>query len=149
MIAVDTNLLVYAHRSGLPEHRQAQRAVEKACGNPKGWAIPVFCAAEFWAVVTHPSSSPRPSRAKEARAFLAELCAAGAKVLYPRDGFMERLARLASDLKIQGPRIFDLQIALVAFEGGASEIWTHDRHFASLPGLPARDPLQQGGIAPS
>ena len=141
MIAVDTNLLVYAHRSSLPEHRQAQRAVEKACGNPKGWSIPVFCAAEFWAVVTHASSSPRPSQAEEARAFLAELCAAGAKVLYPRDGFMERLARLASDLKIQGPRIFDLQIALVSFEGGASEIWTHDRHFASLPGLPARDPL--------
>jgi len=108
MIAVDTNLLVYAHRSGLPEHRQAQRAVEKACGNPKGWAIPVFCAAEFWAVVTHPSSSPRPSQAKEARAFLAELCAAGAKVLYPRDGFLERLARLASDLKIRGPWIFRL-----------------------------------------
>jgi hypothetical protein len=54
---------------------------------------------------------------------------------------MERLAQLASDLKIQGPRIFDLQIALVSFEGGASEIWTHDRGFVSLPGLPARDPL--------
>ena len=141
MIAVDTNLLVYAHRSGLPEHRQAQRAIEKACGNPKGWAIPAFCAAEFWAVATHPSSSVRASRAEEARAFLTELTAAGAKVLYPRDGFMERLAQMASDLKVQGPRIFDLQIALVSFEGGASEIWTHDRHFVSLPGLPARDPL--------
>jgi len=141
MIALDTNLLVYAHRSGLPEHRPAQRAVEKACLNPKGWAIPVFCAAEFWAVVTHPSGSPRPSQAEEARGFLAELSAAGAKVLYPRDGFMERLAQLATDLKIQGPRIFDLQIALVSFEGGASEIWTHDRRFVSLPGLPARDPL--------
>lgn len=141
MIALDTNLLVYAHRSGLPEHRRAQRAIEKACGSRKGWAIPVFCAAEFWAVVTHPSSSGRPSQAGEARAFLAELCAAGAKVLHPRDGFMERLAQLACDLNIQGPRIFDLQIALVSFEGGASEIWTHDRRFASLPGLPARDPL--------
>jgi predicted nucleic acid-binding protein len=141
MIAIDTNLLVYAHRSGLPEHRPSQRAIEKACGHPQGWAIPAFCAAEFWAVVTDASSSPRPSRAEEARAFLAELCAAGAKVLYPRDGFMERLAQLASDLKIQGFRILDLQIALVSFEGGASEIWTHDRHFVSLPGLPARDPL--------
>jgi predicted nucleic acid-binding protein len=121
--------------------RQAQRAIEKPCGNPKGWAIPAFCAAEFWAVVTDPSGSPRPSQAGEARAFLAELGAAGAKVLYPHDGFMERLAQLASNLKIQGLRIFDLQIALVSFEGGASEIWTHDRHFASLPGLPARDPL--------
>ena len=119
----------------------SRRAIEKACGKPKGWAIPVFCAAEFWAVVTHPSGSPRPSQAEEARGFLAELSAAGAKVLYPRDGFMERLAQLATDLKIQGPRIFDLQIALVSFEGGASEIWTHDRRFVSLPGLPARDPL--------
>jgi predicted nucleic acid-binding protein len=141
MIAVDTSLLVYAHRSGLPEHRRAQRAIEKACGNPNGWAIPAFCAAEFWAVVTHPSSLGRPSQAEEARAFLAELCAAGAKVLHPRDGFIGRLTQLASDLSIQGPRIFDLQIALVSFEGGAREIWTHDRRFVSLPGLPARDPL--------
>jgi hypothetical protein len=96
MIALDTNLLVYAHRSGLPEHRPARRTVEKAFGNPKGWAILAFCAAEFWAVVTHPSGSPRPWQAEEARAFLAELSAAGAKGLYPRDGFMERLAQLAS-----------------------------------------------------
>ena len=54
---------------------------------------------------------------------------------------MERLTRVAGDRKIEGSRIFDLQIALVSFEGGASEIWTHDRHFVSLPGLPARDPL--------
>ena len=92
-------------------------------------------------MVTHPSSSGRPSRAEEAPAFLAALCAAGAQVLYPRDGFMERLTRVAGDLKIEGSRIFDLQIALVSFEGGASEIWTHDRRFVSLPGLPARDPL--------
>jgi uncharacterized protein len=141
MIAVDTNLLIYAHRSGLPEHRRAQRAVEKACANAKGWAIPAFCMTEFWSVVTHPSGSPPPSQPEVARAFLAELCAAGAKILCPREGFMERLTQMATGLKIQGPRIFDFQIALVSFEGGASEIWTHDRHFVSLPGLPARDPL--------
>lgn len=141
MIALDTNLLVYAHRSGLPQHRPAQRAIEKACANRRGWAIPAFCVAEFWAVVTHPSSSGRPSRGEEAAAFLAELFEAGAKVLRPGDGFVERLTRLAGELKIQGPRIFDLQIALAALEGGATEIWTHDRDFVSLPGLAARDPL--------
>ena len=141
MIALDTNLLVYAHRSGLPEHRRARHAIEKACGDRKGWAIPAFCVAEFWAVVTHPSSSGRPSQAEEARAFLSELCAAGAKVLHPRDGFVDRLTRLACDLRVQGPRIFDLQIALVSFEGGATEIWTHDRRFVTLPGIPAKDPL--------
>jgi predicted nucleic acid-binding protein len=48
---------------------------------------------------------------------------------------------LASELNLQGPRIFDLQIALASLEGGATEIWTHDRDFVSLPGLPAKDPL--------
>jgi len=42
---------------------------------------------------------------------------------------------------VQGPRIFDLQIALTAFENGATEIWTHDRNFLSLPGLRVRDPF--------
>jgi uncharacterized protein len=141
MIALDTNLLVYAHRSGLPEHRPAQQAIERACAIRKGWAIPAFCAAEFWAVVTHPSSSGRPSQAEEASAFLDELFKAGARVIGPREGFVRRLANLACGLKVQGPRIFDLQIALASLEGGATEFWTHDRDFVSLPGLPVRDPL--------
>jgi hypothetical protein len=49
--------------------------------------------------------------------------------------------RHACDLKIQGRRIFDLQIALASLEAGATEIWTHDRNFVSLPGLPVKDPL--------
>lgn len=141
MIAIDTNLLVYAHRSSLPEHRRARRAIEKASGNRQGWGIPAFCAAEFWAVVTHPANASGSSQEEEARAYLAELCAAGARVLHPHDGFVERLTQLACDLKIRGARIFDLQIALVAFEAGASEIWTHDRHFVGLSGLPVKDPL--------
>lgn len=57
------------------------------------------------------------------------------------EGFAKRLVGLASELNLQGPRIFDLQIALASLEGGATEIWTHDRDFVSLPGLPAKDPL--------
>ena len=141
MIAIDTNLLVYAHRAGLPKHDRAKQAIEKACAGGQGWAIPAPCVAEFWAVVTHPSCAGGPSRAEQARAFLGELTKAGATVLDPRDGFVERLLRLAGALKVQGPRIFDLQIALVSLEGGATEIWTHDRQFVSLRGLRVKDPL--------
>ncbi|MBZ5727690.1 MAG: hypothetical protein LAP87_22160 [Acidobacteriia bacterium] len=56
MIAPDTNLLVYAPRSALPEHARTRRAIEKACDHAGGWAIPAFCASEFWVLVTHPSS---------------------------------------------------------------------------------------------
>ena len=52
-----------------------------------------------------------------------------------------RLLQAAEDRGIQGPRIFDLQIALTAVEAGAGEIWTHDQGFVTLPGLRVRDPF--------
>jgi len=142
MIAIDTNLLVYAQRRHTPEHRAARRAIERASADRRGWGIPLSCIAEFWCVVTHPASSGGPSPAKEARGFLHELMAnGGANVWTPGTGFWERLTQLASDMKIAGPRVFDLQIALIALENGATELWSHDRGFGVLPGLVVRDPL--------
>jgi predicted nucleic acid-binding protein len=48
---------------------------------------------------------------------------------------------LAEELDVRGLRIFDLQIALAAFDNGATEIWTHDRNFVAVPGMLVRDPL--------
>lgn len=59
----------------------------------------------------------------------------------PGIGFDERLVQLAVDLDVVGPRIFDLQIALTAFEHGAAEIWTHDAHFVKIPGMRLVHPL--------
>gem|GEM_PF-7044891 len=50
MIAVDTNLLVYAHRAGCPEHAAARRAIEEAANDTEGWGIPSSCLFEFWSV---------------------------------------------------------------------------------------------------
>jgi hypothetical protein len=57
------------------------------------------------------------------------------QVWTPGIGFDDRLLQLAVDLDVSGPRIFDLQIALTAFEHGAAELWTHDRNFLKIPGL--------------
>jgi toxin-antitoxin system PIN domain toxin len=142
MIAIDTNLLIYAHRAGLPEHHAARRAIQTASGDVRGWGIPLPCIAEFWSVVTHPACAGGPSTARQAQAFLKALISeAGAAVWLPHEGFWERLAQLAGDLRVAGARIFDLQIALTAFENGASEIWTHDAGFAAMPGLLVHDPL--------
>ena len=142
MIAIDTNLLVYAQRRHTPEHQDARRAIERASTDSRGWGIPLPCIAEFWCVVTHPASSGGPSPSKEARGFLHALAGSGgASIWTPGTGFWERLTQLASDLKIAGARVFDLQIALIALENGATEIWSHDRAFAGVPGLQVRDPL--------
>jgi predicted nucleic acid-binding protein len=59
----------------------------------------------------------------------------------PKERFSTRLLQMATDLEVRGPRIFDLQIALTAFDNGATEIWTHDRGFVAFPGLAVHDPL--------
>jgi predicted nucleic acid-binding protein len=142
VIAVDTNLLDYAHRSGVPEHASAQRAIERASEDPRGWGVALATIAEFWMNVTHPAAAGGPSTTKQARDFIAALFGDGpATVWTPREPFWNRFLQLASDLDIRGVRIFDLQIALTAFDNGATEIWTHDAAFVSFPGLRVHDPL--------
>lgn len=141
MIALDTNLLVYAHRSALPEHRAAKSAIEEAARHPTGWGIAMATVAEFWAVVTHPASSGRPSRPAEARDFLEAILDGGGRLWTPQPGFGRRLMHLAAQTGLHGPRIFDLQIGLTAAENGATEIWTRDRRFVAPPGLRVHDPL--------
>ena len=93
--------------------------------------------------VTHPAAVGGPSTAKQARAFLAALFDDGPGLVWmPREPFWNRLLQLATDRNVRGVRVFDLQIALTAFENGATEIWTSDRDFVSFPGLRVYDPLE-------
>ena len=52
MIMVDTNLLVYAHRSGCPEHESAKLAIERAAAETNGWGFALLSkdsgATELW-----------------------------------------------------------------------------------------------------
>lgn len=142
MIALDTNLLVYAHRRGTAEHAAAQHAIEDACSSRRGCGLPEQVIAEFWSVVTHPASAGGPSRPEDAAAFLRALeDDGGVVVLTPGPGFGARLVQTAQDLDVRGPRVFDLQIALCALDGGATELWTRDERFVKVPGLRLRDPL--------
>ncbi len=142
MIAVDTNLLVYAHRRGVAEHRAAQRAIERATEDPRGWGISLQSVGELWSVATHPAAAGRPASPGRVTAFLRNLREQGGmQVWIPGVGFDDRLLQLAIDLRVTGPRIFDLQIALTAFEHGAAELWTRDRAFVKIPGLRLAHPL--------
>lgn len=78
---------------------------------------------------------------REAGAFLTGLMTAGAKIFEPKPGFGEELLGFAIHAGIRGARIFDLQIAVMARSGGATEIWTADRQFVELPGLSVVNPF--------
>jgi uncharacterized protein len=141
VIAVDTNLLVYAHRAGCAEHVTAKRAIERATADPDGWCIPLPCLFEFWSVVTHLSSVGGASPPDLAARFIRELVQAAGRVLQPGERFAERCFEAAVSLEVRGPRVFDLQIGLMCLEAGVTELWTRDAGFVALPGLKVVDPL--------
>src|SRR5437867_4319682 len=68
MVAVDTNLLVYAHREDATWHKEAgANLLELANGNER-WAIPWPCVHEFLAIVpTLASTSRQPPPRLRAR----------------------------------------------------------------------------------
>ena len=141
MIAIDTNLLVYAHRAGCPEHLAASAALQRAARSEGGWGIAAPCLSEFWAVVTG-SRLSRPSAPAMAAAFIEALVEEGRLAVWqPGAGFHRRLLLAAVAQGVSGVRVVDLQIALCAREHGALELWTHDARFIGVAGLRVWDPL--------
>ncbi len=140
MIALDTNILLYAHAGSAPEGRTARAALDRAARDPGGWGVAFPVLAEFWSVATAPAS-PLRSSPEIAAAFLAQLENHGARIWRPAPDLAPRLRQAAAALAIRGRRIFDLQIALIAQDGGADELWTHDAAFVTVPGLALCDPL--------
>ena len=61
MIAIDTNLLVYAHRRDSGWHERAAAAVQELAEGRASWAVPWPCVHEFLAIVTHPRIYAPPS----------------------------------------------------------------------------------------
>lgn len=141
MIACDTNLLVYAHRSSTPEHSAAAAALQRAQRVPTGWGFPLPVVAEFWRIVTHPSIPGGASSPTQASAFLRSLWRAGAVCWLPLAGFEGRLLAAGMQFEVTGVRVHDLQIALISLEAGARQLWTNDRDFVALPGLQLAWPL--------
>lgn len=70
MIAVDTNILVYAHRAEFPNHKHAFRRLTEFATGSALWTLPVFCLGEFVRIATHPGILTPPSTAEEATAAL-------------------------------------------------------------------------------
>lgn len=142
MIAVDTNILVYAHREELPWHEAAAARLIALSESPAPWAVPWPCVHEFFAKVTHPRIFPQPTPASAAQGFVSELLRSpGIRLLTEVEGYWETLSRLVSSGRIAGPMIHDARIAALCVIHGADELWTADRDFGRFPQLKTRNPL--------
>jgi toxin-antitoxin system PIN domain toxin len=142
VIAVDTNLLVYAHREDSPWHEAAVRGLTGLAEGPASWAIPWPCVHEFLAIVTHPRIFRTPTPTARAAAAMAALFEAPRVVLLAEtDGCWSVLRRLVEAGRLAGPIVHDARIAALCEVHGVETLWTADRDFSRFPGLRVRNPL--------
>ncbi len=142
MIAVDTNILVYAHREDSLFHGAAKDAVESLRQGSAPWAIPWPCVHEFIAIVTHPRIYNPPSSLTKALGFLDSLFASPQlNVLAEGPGYFEKLRLLSTSGKVKGPRIHDCRIAALCLHHGVNELWSADRDFSAFQQLKTLNPL--------
>jgi toxin-antitoxin system PIN domain toxin len=141
VIAVDTNILVYAHREETPEHVRALGALRTLDEAGHSWGVPWACIHEFFAVVTHARVYDRPSTVQEALTAIDDLLGMGALLLSESSRHRAVLGRLCQQSDVVGPRVHDARIASICIGHGVSELWTADRDFSRFPELKTRNPL--------
>jgi len=142
MIAVDTNILVYSHRSDSAWHQAADASLASLAESSRPWAIPWPCVHEFLAIATHPRIFDPPSPMADA---LQQVdCwreAPGLTFIGESSGYWGRLRPLVELGRILGGRVHDARIAAICLQHGVTELWSADRDFSRFPALRVSNPL--------
>ena len=142
MIALDTNLLVYAHREDVPWHENAYKCIKDKAESTAPWGIPWPCIHEFLAIVTHPRIYAPPTPIQKAVEQVDVWMESPSLVLLGETGeHWAHLRALISTGRITGPMIHDARVAAICLQHGVREIWTADRNFGRFKGIRTRNPL--------
>jgi uncharacterized protein len=142
LIAVDTNLLVYAHRTDSVWHEAAFRCLQGLARGSAPWALAWPSVHEFYSIVTHPRIYAPPSSSEEAVDQIeAWLEAPNLVLLAEEAGYWPTLRTLLTAGRIAGPMVHDSRIAALCLAHGISELWSADRDFGRFSALKTRNPL--------
>lgn len=142
MIALDTNLLVYAHREDSPWHDAAYARIAELAEGRAPWAIPWPCLHEFLAIVTHPRiyapPTPLAAAVDQVEAWLES---PSLVLLTEYEGYWSQLRAALHAGRVAGAQVHDARVAALCGLHGIRELWTVDRDFGRFPGLTVRNPL--------
>jgi toxin-antitoxin system PIN domain toxin len=142
LIALDTNLLVYAYREDAEFHDACIKSLRPVIEGPAPWALPWPSAHEFIAIVTHPRIYKPATPLPQALGFLESLFGSPQlQLLSESPGYYEKLRDIATAARIRGPGIHDARIAALCLHHGVTELWSADRDFSAFPQLKVRNPL--------
>ena len=143
MLAVDTNILVYAHRREAAEHAAASAIVRSLAEGAQPWAVPWPCLYEFFSVVTNPKiwrdTASTPSQAwAQIDAWLGS---PSLRLLAETPEFGRVLARFLDRPRVRGGIVHDARVAALCVAHGIEALLTRDRDFSLFEELRTRNPL--------
>lgn len=142
MIALDTNLLVYAHREDSPFHAAAFECLQTLAESAEPWALPWPCVHECYGVITHPRVYNPPTTPARALAFIESLLESPSLTLLAEGPtHWSALRELLQRGRVAGPAVHDARIAALCLQHGVKELWSADRDFSRFPALKVVNPL--------
>jgi hypothetical protein len=142
LIAVDTNILVYAHREDAPFHDAAFARMAELAEGSASWAIPWPCLHEFLAIVTHPRiyapPTPVPRALDQVDAWLESPTSI---LLAESDAYWPILRGVLAGSRIAGGQVHDARVAALCRQHGVRALWSADRDFSRFTGFAVVNPL--------
>jgi toxin-antitoxin system PIN domain toxin len=144
MLAVDTNVLVYAADADSPFHEPCRAFIERQRARPDAWYTTWPIVYEFLRVTTHPRVMRRPWKAEAAWGFVAALLASpGLGMLVETERHAQVARELIAELpELAGNLVHDAHTAILMREHGIARICTRDTDFARFPFLQMIDPVR-------
>lgn len=142
VLAIDTNLLLYAHVPSFAQHPRALAALERLANSGAAWAVSWPCAHEFGAVIANRDGRADALDAAAAVAILRSWERA------PNFRFIDatrrHLAHFSQTLLLSqagGGQVHGARIVATCLDHDVTELWNADRDDSRFPGLRTRNPL--------
>jgi uncharacterized protein len=141
MIAVDTNLIVYAHRADMPQHFASMQALRKLAEGTAQWAIAWPSVHEFFSTVTSSRFKPASTPKAAWSAIRNIVGSPSLRLIGEGVNHLSLLQRFIDRGNVSGAGIHDARIAAICIAHGVNELWTADRDFSRFPELKTHNPL--------
>ena len=141
LILPDVNILVYAHRHDMRDHRAYRDWLEAQVNAEAAFGLSDLVVSGFIRVVTHPRVFQTPTSLDDALAFALQLRSQPNRIsVAPGDRHWEIFSKLCASSGAKGNLVPDAYFAALAIEHGCEWI-TADRDYSRFQGLNWRHPL--------
>jgi uncharacterized protein len=140
--ALDTNILIYAHRSENIWHPQAREFLTNLTNSGEIIGIPYHCLIEFTGIVTNPRIFKEPTPLDEALDQCDRLLSASnLKLLTDTPESFAQFRKVITQAKATGAMVHDARIIALCLENAVKTFYSADRDFSRYAGLKIVNPL--------